>query len=312
MIIATLSSVYKFAGNDSGRKPTKVLEDQEIRRVIEGTKLDIVALADGGLLIVDGDEVDRLNMGIHDRIDSLCLINEIPIELLIGTTPPYLFKVQGNDRQAERVKTFDNLEVRSQWYTPWGGPAAVRSLASTHDGWVYADIHVGSIMRSPDQGKSWAPVTPTLHVDVHQVATSPASDERVYANTYLAVYISYDRGVSWVHRSKDLNNRYGRGIAIHPENPDILLCGVSDGPSGANVHGQLYHTLDAGVTWTHVTKGFPYATRKNIDTFHIAFAGNDIAWVCDEENLYISKDGGEHWELYWKAPEEILMLSCYI
>ena len=110
MIIATPSSVYKLAGNGSERKPTKVLASQEIRRVTEGKKLDIVALADGSLFIVDGDKVDRLDTGIHDRIDSLCLINEIPIELLVGTTPPYLFKVQGNDGQVERFKTFDKLE----------------------------------------------------------------------------------------------------------------------------------------------------------------------------------------------------------
>ena len=28
------------------------------------------------------------------------------------------------------------------------------------------------------------PVTPTLHEDVHEVATTPASDRHVYANTY--------------------------------------------------------------------------------------------------------------------------------
>ena len=159
-------------------------------------------------------------------------------------------------------------------------------------------------------GESWEPVTPSLHVDVHEVNTTPASDDSVYANTYLSVYVSDDRGRSWGHRSKVLNNRYGRGIAIHPQDPDTVLCGVSDGPSGANVHGQLHLTQDAGLNWVHVTDGFPESTRKNIDTFHIAFHGKEMAWVCDEETLYLSGDKGKSWTPHWKAPEEILMISC--
>jgi hypothetical protein len=87
------------------------------------------------------------------------------------------------DGTANLCTGFEALPVRSEWYTPWGGPPAVRSFAATTDGCVYADIHVGSIMRSPDQGHTWEPVTPTLHNDVHEVATTPASDNHVAANT---------------------------------------------------------------------------------------------------------------------------------
>lgn len=181
-------------------------------------------------------------------------------------------------------------------------------MDKTKDGWVYADIHVGSIMRSPDQGDSWEPVEPTLHKDVHEVATSPSDPERVYANTYLSVYVSDDRGEVWSHRSGALRERYGRGVAVHPREPDVLLCGVSDGPSGGNVHGQLFWTEDAGDNWVHVVDGFPESTRKNIDTFHIRFTG-DFAWVSDENNLYHSRDKGRTFELFWKASEEITAIS---
>lgn len=273
--------------------------------------MDVVALADGSIIILNGTEEGRLQTGIKDRIDSLCILNEKPLDLLIGTTPPYIYRMM-EEGLAVRIETFNDLDVRDQWYTPWGGPAAVRSLASTEDGWVYADIHVGSIMRSPDRGETWEPVTPTLHEDVHQVCTTPASNRRVYANTYLSAYVSDDRGNTWEHRSKNLNNRYGRGIAVHPKDPDTILCGVSDGPRGTNVHGQLYYTDNAGLNWGHVTKGFPESTRKNIDTFHIAYVEKDFACVSDEETLYLSGDRGETWSTHWKAPDEILMISCHV
>lgn len=311
MIAATNKAVFSLQNDGSEKKPNLLLDGLEIRRVAEGEQLIVVALEGGDLIVLDRAQNEKrtLETGISDRIDSLCIVNEKPLDVLVGSTPPYLYRMS-EDGPAERIRTFDELDVRSQWYTPWGGPAAVRSMAIFNDGWVYADIHVGSIMRSPDFGKTWEPVTPTLHKDVHEVATTPASSKQVYANTFLSVYISYDRGRSWQHRSKNLNDRYGRGIAVNPEDPDIILCGVSDGPTGANVHGQLYLTEEAGLSWNHITKGFPYSTRKNIDTFHIAFSQKDIAWVTDEQNLYLSRDSGRTWNPYWAAPDGILMLSC--
>ena len=70
------------------------------------------------------------------------------------------YRLVGEEGPAERVVAFDELACREEWYTPWGGPPAVRTFAKTQDGFCYADIHVGSIMRSPDEGISWEPVTP--------------------------------------------------------------------------------------------------------------------------------------------------------
>jgi hypothetical protein len=309
MIIATDNTVYLLEKDDSESKPSLILESLEVRRIVEGKERSVVATAENNIIVLDSNEKRIFETGIKDRIDSLCIVNEKPLDLLIGTTPPYIYRID-EEGPTQRIKTFDDLEVRNQWYTPWGGPAAVRSMASTKGGWIYADIHVGSIMRSPDYGISWEPVIPALHKDVHEVTTTPKSDRRLYANTYLSVYISEDNGDSWEHRSKGLNNRYGRGIAVNPENPDTILCGVSDGPRGVNVNGQLYYTDDAGRNWIHINKGFPESTKKNIDTFHIAYADKDVAWATDEESLFISRDQGKTWKTHWKAPDVILMLSC--
>lgn len=307
MIIATSSTVYALTSAHT--QPDTLQTDLSIRRAIEGQETNIIALTDGSLLFSKRNELQQVSTNISDRIDALCLLQEQPLHLLIGTTPPHVYRLE-EDRTVGLCPSFEALSVRSQWYTPWGGPPAVRSLAATTDGWVYADIHVGSIMRSPDQGHTWEPVTPTLHQDVHEVTTTPASDNHVYANTYLSVYVSDDRGKTWHHRSDALQNRYGRGVAVNPKDPSVLLCGVSDGPTGVNVRGQLYYSENAGDTWNHITKGFPLSTRQNIDTFHIVYMDENTAWVADENNLYLSEDCGQTWELYWTAPEEILTLSC--
>lgn len=310
MLISTKTSLYQVP-DDGASPPDLVLSNLDIRRVQEGETVSVVALANGEVLVLRGQERASIKSGISDRIDSLLITNESPLELLIGCTPPNLYRLVEGGGEACLIPSFQNLSVREKWWTPWGGLAAVRSMDLTKDGWVYADIHVGSIMRSPDSGKTWEPVVSGLHEDVHQVATSPSDDNRVYANTYLSVYVSYDRGETWHHRTDSLNRRYGRGIAVHPNDPDTLLCGVSDGPSGANVNGQLYRTDNAGESWTHVEEGFPASTRKNIDTFHIQFTG-DNAWVSDEDRLYHSSDKGKTWRLFWTAAEEIVVLSSSI
>jgi hypothetical protein len=307
VLISTKNSIYLVHPKEL-RHPEQLLTNLDIRRIQKGETRNIIALRDGSIIINQKSENQVIQSQIKDRIDSLLLLEENPLSILIGCTPPNLYRLDEDSGPAQLVPSFQNLAVRDEWSTPWGGPPAVRSMDITKDGWIYADIHVGSIMRSQDKGESWKPVNPTLHKDVHEVATSQNNPERVYANTYLSVYVSDDRGESWIHRSGSLRERYGRGIAVHPAEPDVLLCGVSDGPSGSNVHGQLYQSEDAGRNWVHVVDGFPDSTMKNIDTFHIKFS-KDYAWVSDENNLYVSRNKGRNFELVWTAPEEITGIS---
>jgi len=309
MLILTDSAVYSLAGDSEGIVPSIRYHGTGVRSVAEGTSLDALAMADGKVLVLAGGEPQSIRTGIEDEIASLGILNEHPLELLIGTEPPYVYNLTRTG-PAERNASFANLEVRDQWYTPWGGPAAVRSLARTGDGWVYADIHVGSIMRSADRGRTWAPVTPQLHVDVHQVSTCPAAYDRVYAQTADAFWISYDRGASWEHRAGDLGERYGRCVTVHPKDADLALATVSDGPHGDDVHGQLYRTEDAGANWTQVQGGFPDSTKENIDTFHVTFSSEGVAWATAENHLFVGRERAGTWSVFWEAPESIRMLSC--
>ena len=309
MLIATRTKVFFLPGDASSADAELRIDADSIAAVAESDRCEVIALPGGRLRVLLDGRVREVATGITDRIESMLILHSDPLELLIGTEPPHVHLVEG-DGAAQRVEAFDTLPCRDRWHTPWGGPPAVRSLAATRDGWVYADIHVGSIMRSADRGRRWEPVTPELHEDVHQVATCPADNDRVYANTANAVYVSTDRGLSWLDRGQGLDHRYGRAIAAHPADPDCILASVSDGPHGENVHGGLYHSDNAGLEWRHVTEGFPASTVDNINTHHVAFSTGGLAWAAVAGTLYVSRDRGLSWDAFWAAPAVIEMIAC--
>jgi len=303
------STVYGLA-EAGGGLPSARYQYDGLLQVAEWGQQVIAASEDGGIVILGPNEHRHLISGVPERVECLIPTREDHADLLIGTEGAHLYRLREDGDPAQRIESFEQLPCRDQWRTPWGAPPSVRSLAQTSDGWVYADIHVGSIMRSYDNGTTWEPVTPTLNEDVHQVAVTTAAHDHVYANTARGVYISGDRGTTWQHRAADLQERYGRAIAVHPNNPSVILASVSNGPHGDDVHGQLYRSEDGGRTWQHVRNGFPESTRRNINTFHVAFAQDGTAWAAVGRDLFAGSRDGTEWSHYGEAPCEIRIITC--
>ena len=313
MFIATNNAIYAVEDNGNS-EPTQIYNgtghqdlngsgNHDAMVSLSNGQAVVSALSDGTLLFLSEDGEKRIPTGIEDPIASLLVVREDPLTLLIGTDEgAYVYRLVGEKGPAERVIAFDELECRKDWYTPWGGPPAVRTLAKTQDGFCYADVHVGSIMRSPDEGISWEPVTPDLNKDVHQVATCPVDDHQVYASTANGVYISPDRGNSWEHRLQGLPRRYGTGIAVHPADPDLMIATVQNGPRGGGAW--LCRSENGGTTWTQLNDQLPKSIDR-IRTGYITFTSDGTAWAVIGKTLYIGKDRATDWSAFWTPPEHL-------
>ena len=309
MLLATQNKVYAF---DPMRSAPRLLRSgREIAVIAEGASINVVADTHGRVEIIANGGSQVIDTGIDEPIHSMLILAEEPLDLLFGTEGANLFRLDRGG-QARRDENFAELGVRKEWYTPWGGPPHVRSMAFSAGSVLYADIEVGSIMRSEDHGRSWQPVETTIHPDVHQVATTPAAPGNVYANTRHSVFISEDRGRSWRDCGEGLGHRYGRAIAVSPVDPSLVLASASDGPHGENLHGQLFRSHDCGRTWIHISEGFPDQTRENIDTHHVAFSTDGTAWAIVGNKLYVGQDGCGTFASQWEAPEPIEMISAAI
>jgi len=191
------------------------------------------------------------------------------------------------------VESFDAVPERSTWNTPWGGPPDVRSFALSPDGAVYANIHVGWIVRSDDGGTSWTSITDGLEKDVHQVAAHPDYPEVVFAATARGFHLSVDRGAHFERRTEPMPYYYQRACAAFP-GTETYLCSTSRGPHG-EAEAMLFRSEDSGRTWSRAAD-LPEHIPSNIDTYQLTACSDGSAWVVvSDTEVWESRDYGVTW-----------------
>ncbi|MFX0113534.1 MAG: WD40/YVTN/BNR-like repeat-containing protein [Candidatus Hodarchaeota archaeon] len=211
-------------------------------------------------------------------------------EILLGTATARL--AWGNGDGLEFIQSFDQVKERSLWNTPWGGPPDVRSLTLGADGTLYANVHVGWIVRSTDGGNSWEITRDGLEKDVHHVSAHPKNPKIVFAATAWGFHISYDRGTQFLRRWDHIPQNYQRTTMCFPDE-EVYLASVANNSSGGNA--TLYRSKDEGKTWANV-KGLPSSVQANINTFQlIGLPGGHGLMILENTKLYETKDYGKTW-----------------
>jgi hypothetical protein len=204
---------------------------------------------------------------------------------LVGTSEAHLFRVA--EGGLERVPTFDEVTGRADWYTPWGGPPDCRSISEDGET-VYVNVHVGGIVRSGDEGKTWEP-TIDIDSDVHRVW---ATDTQVLAACARGLAVSEDRGDSWTVRTEGLDETYCRGVAICG---DSVLVSSSRGPRGGN--SAIYRGAVSGGRLERCRDGLPDSFDDNIDSAcldAIPDRGSAVFGTSDGR-VFTSEDQGASW-----------------
>jgi hypothetical protein len=114
--------------------------------------------------------------GLHDVISTI-FTHPGTSEVYIGTEPPRLYRLQGEN--AHLVSDLTTLEGAEHWYTPYGAPPAVRSIAPAGKAGLYLNIHVGGVLRTLDGGMTWVAINSGLDLDVHQIFSSHANHSAI-------------------------------------------------------------------------------------------------------------------------------------
>lgn len=190
-----------------------------------------------------------------------------------------------DDGRLVPVTSFADAPTRDEWYTPWGGPPSVFSMAD-NGAELYVSVHVGGILASGDGGRSWRP-TIDLHDDVHQVAVRQ-NDGAIFAATGMSgLAESGDGGRSWRYHTRGLHGTYLLAVAVTSAG---VLVGASSGHSARN--GAVY--LFADETFTLV-EGLPARLDGVVSPRRMVADGPHAALVDPHDRIHVSDDGGRHW-----------------
>jgi hypothetical protein len=230
-----------------------------------------------------------------------CLLRG-PAGLLAGTGGAHLLRLEG--RTLRPVESFEMVPDRERWYTPWGGPADIRSLAADAAGRVYVNVHVGGIVRSMDGGKAWQP-TVDIETDVHQVVAHPTVPGLVFAAAAAGIGTSRDGGETWTFTVEGLHASYLRGVTVAGES---VLVSASTGPRSRRA-GLYRRPLGSPGPFERCRHGLPDWFRGNIDTYCLAAAGPTVVAGTHDGVVFRSGDGGDRWEV---LAEGLPAVNCVV
>ena len=223
-------------------------------------------------------------------------------DVLVGTEQAHLLRLAGD--KLVPVDSFDTAEGRASWYTPWGDPADVRSIAIALDGTIHVNVHVGGVVRSRDGGKTWAP-TIDIEDDVHQVIAHPTRPEIVLVASAEGFGVSRDGGDSWQLATTGLHAHYLRAVAVAG---DLVLVSASAGFHGRR--SAIYRKpLEGGSRFERCEAGLPKWFDDNIDTACLAAAGPLVVFGTSDGRIFQSRDAGASWDL---ATKGLPPVSCVL
>jgi photosystem II stability/assembly factor-like uncharacterized protein len=117
------------------------------------------------------------------------------------------------------------------------------------------------------------------------------------------VFKSINGGQSWQPVFDDQVSPSIGDLALAPSNPSIIYCGTGEpnNRQSASWGNGVYKSTDGGITWTHLgLKDTHHIGRivvhpTNPDIVYVAAQG-DLWGPNKERGVYMSTDGGAHWE----------------
>jgi hypothetical protein len=260
--------------------------DDPSKPLIGGTRINHITRRGDGWWALDGKaRVHHDGEVVATAPDGVALncVLAGPDEVYVGATAARLYRLESHELIED--EGFSAAPGRDAWYTPWGGPPDVRSMALDESGALFINVHVGGILRYDASG-----LTPTIDQDsdVHQVTADPSRAGTVLAACARGLAQS-SNGQDFEYRDSGLHATYCRAVLIVG---DSVLLSASNGPRSKQA--RLYRADLAEGPFLACRDGLPEWFDDNLDT-HCLAAHDGAVFAGHGDKVWRSDDGGITW-----------------
>jgi len=227
------------------------------------------------------------------------------------------------DVENKLVKTIQPLEQvgYEDLRFNWNAPMAISAHQPDR-------FYMGSqfLHKSEDMGDTWEIISPDLstndstkqqqvdsgglsmdnsgaenHTTIFTIAESPLDENIIWVGTDDGnVQVTKDGGKNWQNVVSNIQGLPSNTWTYHIEasvHGKGIAYAVFDGHNSGDMQPYAYKTTDFGMTWTNIITDNIIGTSRNIQE---DYENENLLFLGTEFGLYITADGGNHWEKFTK------------
>jgi PKD repeat protein len=152
---------------------------------------------------------------------------------------------------------------------------------------------------------NWQPLGPAMWTNssyspgngrINLLVSHPTDQNIIFAGAPSGgLWKSEDEGSSWSPLSDLLPTLGISGIAVHPDNPEIIYIGTGDGDGFDSFSVGVLKSIDGGETWNTTGLYFPLDQDIRINKLLMSPANSEILFAASSSGLYKSNNGGLTW-----------------
>jgi len=182
-----------------------------------------------------------------------------------------------------------------------GGEITSLSPYPDQPGSFFATTPAG-VFQTTNGGLAWQSATSTLRMTPFLFESHPSINTRLYAAGEQGLFVSTNRGKSWVQSRPLGTHWYVRSLTFSPTNAGVILAGTSN--------GGIVATQDGGFTWETARYGLPAEAiavvtldDKDLEVYYAYTPSGDC---------YRSINKGLEWNRYlppWKMTDSVRIAS---
>lgn len=145
--------------------------------------------------------------------------------------------------------------------------------------------HIAPGLRLPGQGR------------VNAIAVDPVDENTWYVGAPAGgIWKSTNAGQDWTPLSDNLPQIGVSGIAIDPNNTDIIYISTGDDDAGDTVSAGVFKSTDGGLTWNPTALN-PTTTPSSMNEILMDPNNSSTLWVATNNGVYKTENGGDNYIL---------------